>query len=252
MFPYLMNHAVGEHSKFNYSSIQLFLTRKKVIQNSIIQAFNHYHIQLFKMISLKYLILFCLVIFAINSQAQNTTHIKDLRIGKQINKYGIEGHQAPELKVPIWIDAEGEKRNPVTLKDYEGKFKVIYCFQAWCPGCHSRGLPALQKMTEALKENDQVVFLAIQTVFEGAKANTFERVKEIQKEYDLKIPFGHDVGDKSTQNVSATMNHYRTGGTPWFILVDQEGTVIFNDYHLNTDKAIEYLKGIKSKAKNKK
>ena len=166
-------------------------------------------------------------------------------MNKTSNKYGIEGHQAPELNIPIWIDSKGEKSDPVTLKNYDGKFKVIYCFQAWCPGCHSRGLPALQKMVTALENNDQVEFLAIQTVFEGAQANTFKEVKEIQKKYDLKIPFGHDVGDETTRNISSTMHNYRTGGTPWFILINQEGTVIFNDFHLNVEKAIEYLKAIK-------
>jgi len=38
------------------------------------------------------------------------------------------------------------------------------------------------------------------------------------------------------------MRDYRSGGTPWFIFIDQEGTVVFNDYHLDVDKAIEYLK----------
>ncbi len=161
-----------------------------------------------------------------------------------VNKYGIEGYQAPELDVPIWIDGKGEKTDAVKLDNYEGKFKVIYCFQAWCPGCHSRGLPALQKMVEALKDNDKVAFMAIQTVFEGSHANTFERVKEIQKEYDLKIPFGHDVGDENTRNISSTMVNYRTGGTPWFIFINQNGTVVFNDYHLNTENAIEFLKAI--------
>ena len=69
-------------------------------------------------------------------------------------------------------------------------------------------------------------------------------MKEIQKEYDLKIPFGHDVGDKNTRNRSAVLHNYRTGGTPWFIFINQEGKVIFNDYHLNTEMAIEYLKKI--------
>ena len=99
-------------------------------------------------------------------------------------------------------------------------------------------------MVEALKDNDQVEFLAIQTVFEGKRANTLKRVKEIQKEYDLKIPFGHDIGNENTRNISSTMFNYRTGGTPWFILIDQQGTVIFNDYHLNTENTIEYLKTI--------
>lgn len=162
-----------------------------------------------------------------------------------LNKYGIEGYQAPELNVPVWIDGDGKETDPIKLEGLDGKFKVIYCFQAWCPGCHSRGLPALQKMTEALKDNDKIAFLAVQTVFEGAHANTFKRVKEIQKQYDLNIPFGHDEGDENTQNISSIMYNYRTGGTPWFIFIDQKGTVVFNDFHLNTEKAIEYLKEIK-------
>jgi len=41
------------------------------------------------------------------------------------------------------------------------------------------------------------------------------------------------------------MYHYRTGGTPWFIFIDQDNKVIFNDFHLNDEKAIEYLQSIK-------
>ena len=160
-------------------------------------------------------------------------------------KYGIAGHQAPELMVTEWIDGKGNPlEDVVRLADMKGKFKVIYCFQAWCPGCHSRGFPALKKMKDSLNGNDKIEFLAIQTVFEGKDANTFERVAEIQKEYDLEIPFGHDEGTAETGNRSATMYHYRTGGTPWFILIDQEDRVIFNDYHLDVDKAIEYLKSV--------
>jgi len=193
----------------------------------------------------KYLILLTLsFIFMTTSQAQNDNIKNKLKMNNTKNRYGIEGQKAPELSVPIWIDGAGKDMEPITLKDYEGKFKVIYCFQAWCPGCHSVGLPSLQKMVEALKDNDQVEFLAIQTVFEGKSANTLKRVKEIQKEYDLKIPFGHDVGNENTRNISSTMFNYRTGGTPWFILIDQQGTVIFNDYHLNTENTIEYLKTI--------
>lgn len=171
-------------------------------------------------------------------------NIESLKINNVQNRFGIEGATAPELDVALWVDGEGNERDEVKLSDYEGKFKVIYCFQAWCPGCHSRGLPSLQKMTKALEGNDKVEFFAIQTVFEGKNANTYKRMKEVQEKYDLHIPFGHDVGDNSTRNISSTMNNYRTGGTPWFILIDQNNKVVFNDYHLDTDKAIEYLKTI--------
>ena len=68
---------------------------------------------------------------------------------------------------------------------------------------------------------------------------------EVQKKYNLKIPFAQDNGDESTRNISNIMYNYRTGGTPWFIFIDQDDNVIFNDYHLNTEKAIEFLQTIK-------
>ncbi|MDW3646009.1 MAG: redoxin family protein [Bacteroidia bacterium] len=161
-------------------------------------------------------------------------------------KYGIEASQAPELAKDIaWIDGEGKERQALQLSDYKGKFKVLYGFQAWCPGCHSRGLPALKEMVDALQDNEQVEFFAIQTVFEGEDVNTQDKLADIQEKYDLKIPFGHDVGNAETGNRSSTMYNYRSGGTPWFVFIDQQDTVVFNDFHLNVEKAIEYLKEVK-------
>ncbi|MEZ5047189.1 MAG: redoxin family protein [Chitinophagaceae bacterium] len=159
--------------------------------------------------------------------------------------YGIEGLKAPEWNIPIWVDKNGQKTNPIKLSDFNGKFKVIYCFQSWCPGCHSIGLPSLQKMTTALQDNDKIIFLAIQTVFEGKSSNTFEKLLETQNKYNLKIPFGQDNGDANTNHISDIMYNYRTGGTPWFIFIDQNNNVVFNDFHLNTEKAIEFLQTIK-------
>jgi thiol-disulfide isomerase/thioredoxin len=158
--------------------------------------------------------------------------------------YGIEGQVAPELEDFQWIDEKGEIRTSVKLDEFGEKFKVIYCFQSWCPGCHSRGLPALQKMVSALKGSEKVAFMAIQTVFEGFSANTYTKMVETQKQYELKIPFGHDDGSGSTRKISSTMQNYRTGGTPWFIFVDQKNRVVFNDFHLNAEKAIEFLKSV--------
>jgi len=160
------------------------------------------------------------------------------------NKYGILGQQAPELTVEQWIDSNGNKTGPYKLSNFKNKYKVIYCFQAWCPGCHSIGLPSLKKMTTSLANSNKVAFLAIQTVFEGKNSNTLQRMLEIQKQYNLKIPFGHDDGKNTPRKISSTMQNYRTGGTPWFIIIDESNKVIFNDYHLNTDKVIEYLKDL--------
>ncbi|MFL0076927.1 peroxiredoxin family protein [Tenacibaculum maritimum] len=151
--------------------------------------------------------------------------------------------KAPEFDVKHWVDANGNKTKQLKLSDFNGTFKVLYCFQSWCPGCHSVGLPNLQKMVTELKDNKKVTFLAIQTVFEGFHANTYEKMLETQKKYDLKIPFGHDAGadDASRSNI---MKNYQTGGTPWFIFIDQNENVVFADFHLNVDAAIKILKNV--------
>lgn len=151
--------------------------------------------------------------------------------------------KAPEFQVNQWIDTKGVKTLPVQLSDFKGKFKILYCFQSWCPGCHKKGLPDLKKMVDALQENDTVVFLAVQTVFEGHQENTFEKILEIQKQYQLEIPFGHDAGDDG-KSVSNIMKNYQTGGTPWFIFIDKHDNVVFSDFHLNPDAAIQFLKTI--------
>lgn len=167
-------------------------------------------------------------------------------------KYGIEGYKAPELDQEIeWIDGHGQDMDPIRLSNHKGKFKVIYGFQAWCPGCHSRGLPTLKKMVDTMEGSGQILFLAIQTVFEGFQANTKQKLLETQQQYGLKIPFGHDIGNSNTGNRSSTMYNFRTGGTPWFIFIDDSDIVVFNDYHLNLDKAIEYLKGVVQQVKGK-
>lgn len=149
--------------------------------------------------------------------------------------------KAPEFDVKHWIDANGNKTEPIKLSDFKGQFKVVYCFQSWCPGCHSKGLPDLQKMVDALKGNNTIAFMAIQTVFEGHDSNTYEKMVETQKRYELKIPFGHDAGNdgKSRSNI---MTNYQTGGTPWFIFIDKHDNVVFSDFHLNPEAAIDFLK----------
>ena len=175
-----------------------------------------------------------------NFDISNQTDMEEQQI-----TYGIIGQKAPELTKDIeWINADGQETEAIQLKDYSGKFKVLYGFQSWCPGCHSKGLPDLQKMVKALEGNDQIAFFALQTVFEGSHANTKEKMIETQEKYGLKIPFGHDIGSNETGNRSSTMYNYRTGGTPWFIFIDQSDTVVFNDFHLDVDKAIKYLQKI--------
>ena len=149
--------------------------------------------------------------------------------------------KAPEFLVKRWVDSNGNETETVKLSDFKGKFKIIFCYQSWCRGCHSKGLPQLKRMVDALQENETVVFLAIQTVFEGFEANTYEKMLEIQKWYNLKIPFGHDAGNdgKSKSNI---ITNYKTEGTPWFIFIDKQDYVVFSDFYMYPNAAIKFLK----------
>ncbi len=147
---------------------------------------------------------------------------------------------APELRVDTWIDANGEPlAQPLQLSDLGDGYKIIYCFQHWCPGCHSNGFPTLRRLQDKL-EGAPVGFAVIQTVFEGADVNTFDKLRTDQQKFGLKMPFGHDVPPQGRRYPSF-MEDYGTGGTPWFTVIDPEGNVVFSDFRLNAEALIEAL-----------
>lgn len=156
-------------------------------------------------------------------------------------EYGILDHPAPELQVEYWIDRNGE---PTTyaIGANRGKWIFLECFQNWCPGCHSHGFPTLKKVADAFDGDDRVSVVAVQTVFEGFDTNTREAVRELQLRYELPIPMGHDPGSPDGEDLPATMLDYRTGGTPWTIVIEPGGTVAYNDFRIQGDKFIELLK----------
>ena len=149
-------------------------------------------------------------------------------------------YKAKEFGVSRWIGTEGEPIEAIKLEDLTAKFKIIFCFQDWCPGCHSSGFPALKQMVEELKNNEDVVFLAIQTVFEGFEVNTFDKLRENQLKYNLKIPFGHDAGNDD-HSTSIFMSRYQNRGTPWFIVLDEKNTIVFADFRINSAALITYI-----------
>jgi len=142
---------------------------------------------------------------------------------------------APALRVPQWIDRFGAPRDPLTLSELGDGYKLLFCFQAWCKGCHDRGFPAMKKLVDAL-EGKGFGFAVIQTTFEGEEENTPDKLKEMQDKYDLRLPFGHDQVEGAFPTI---MQDYRTGGTPWFILIDPAGNVVHNHFEMDAEKLIE-------------
>jgi len=155
------------------------------------------------------------------------------------SRYGIEGYKAPELELSGWTDQDG-RPTEFSIAQSKGKWVFLKCFQYWCPGCHSSGFPTLQAVQNEFGEHPNVAIAAVQTVFEGFTTNTAERVEQMRERYALSVPMAHDPG---VPDISApfVMRHYRTGGTPWLILIDPSGTVVYNNFHVNQVKLIEFL-----------
>ncbi len=156
-------------------------------------------------------------------------------------RFGIVGQMAPELEVAVWRNS-AEENTEFSISEARGKWVFLKCWQSWCPGCHSAGFPTLQAVQKAFHGHPKVEIAAIQTVFEGFGVNTEDKLEEMRDRYSLEIPMGHDAGNKESEDHRpSTMRLYRTGGTPWLILIAPDGTVVFNDYHVNTEKLIDYV-----------
>ena len=89
---------------------------------------------------------------------------------------GILKRQAPSWKVTQWFHLPDGKTS-LDVDDFKGKVVYLYCFQSWCPGCHSHGFPTLQQLTKHYANDPDVAFVAIQTTFEGYGFNTLVRPK---------------------------------------------------------------------------
>jgi hypothetical protein len=127
---------------------------------------------------------------------------------------GVLGEAAAPLGVTRWVDASGQALEHFDLDRMPGRFKLIFCFQDACPGCHATGFPALARVVDAFRGSDFVGFAAVQTVFEDFGSNTWERMLANHSRYALGIPFGHDAGDEQDGAGSELMRRYRNGGTP--------------------------------------
>jgi hypothetical protein len=154
---------------------------------------------------------------------------------------GIVGLPAPPLDGVRWIDGHGEERSPLTLADLGPGYRILYFFQDWCAGCHAHGFPTFVTLATALRDKG-VGLAAVQTVFEGAEANTFDRLLVNQRRYGLSLPFGHAVAPPgSTGVLPAIMQAYRSGGTPWFVVIAPDGRVVHDGFELDAERFIRQL-----------
>ena len=56
----------------------------------------------------------------------------------------------------------------------------------------------------------------------------------------------HDAGTKD-ERLPRTMTLYRSGGTPWKVIIDKKGAVVFNGFHIDPDQAIKIIRTLTEK-----
>ncbi len=117
----------------------------------------------------------------------------------------------------------------------------MYFFQAWCPGCKTHGFPTIKALTEHFESNPDVVFVAVQTVFEGFAVNTKDKLRESQVKYGIRVTMAHDAGNGSQGSIPKTMINYRSGGTPWAVIINPEGTIVYNQFHIEAEQAVSMI-----------
>ena len=168
-------------------------------------------------------------------------------------KPGIEGQPAPEFRLAQWFDAEGKKLNDaIKLGDYRGRYVLLMFWQSWCPGCHKHAFPTMKAVKEHFADEQGLALLGAQTVFEGFSTNTLDQVTAVQQEYGLNFPMAHDDGEEHKLERSYLMNQYRSGGTPWMVLIDPKGIVLANAFHFSTQNLIALLEKKLASLKSKR
>jgi len=169
--------------------------------------------------------------------------ILTLFLALSLNATGIKGQKAPSFGVDEWIQTNGKAS--LDIEDFKGKVLYLYGFQSWCPGCHSHGFPTLRTLSKHYENDKEVAFIAVQTVFEGFSSNTINAAKKIIKDYSLTMPVGHSgLNGKRSQ----LMINYKTGGTPWTIIIDKKGIVRFNNFHLTVNELKMMIDNLKEES----
>ncbi len=56
----------------------------------------------------------------------------------------------------------------------------------------------------------------------------------------------HAPGNQISHDIPAIMRNYRSGGTPWKVIIDPAGKVVFNNFHIELNQATKLIKGLLS------
>ena len=155
---------------------------------------------------------------------------------------GVVGQRAPDWAVETWRRLPDGK-DDLEIADLAGRVIYLFCFQSWCPGCHSVGFPAFRAAIERADGDRRMAFVAVQTVFEGSQQNTLEAALDTVDKFGLDVPLGHTVAT-APDAVPAIMASYRTGGTPWSVIIGPDRLVRLEGFHPEPHELTQTVEGL--------
>lgn len=115
---------------------------------------------------------------------------------------------------PAWQLSTLDSEDKPDVRDYYGKPTVMFFFNLGCHGCMTRGLPLAN---EIAKQYPEVQVVGIHTNFE-AMSYEKDSVQTAMQEQGIQFPVYYDDGH-------ATYSAYQAGGTPHWILLDEQGAI---------------------------
>lgn len=111
----------------------------------------------------------------------------------------------------------------VQLSDYQGKVVVLDFWATWCGPCKV-SFPAMQETLDKQKDNDEVVFLFINS-WERKESNekAEEAVRQFieENEYSFNVPMDYD---------DEVVKSYKVSGIPTKFVIGPDGQIHFDPY----------------------
>ena len=132
--------------------------------------------------------------------------------------------------LPNWsIESIFEEEKIPKVEDYLGKPLWLLFFSLGCPGCVGRAVPYANRVV--YENGEQINVIGIHTNFEGIDFK-HERFEKAKKELFIRFPFYKDF------NYDTTFLNYGAGGTPHWILMDENGNVKYSIFGSDPNNAL--------------
>ncbi len=87
----------------------------------------------------------------------------------------------------------------------------------------------MQEVEEAYWDEEEVVFLYVQTVFEGDSVNTWDNGLAELDEFEVQGSYGYDLGPDEG-GPPETMLMFETQGTPYTVIINRKGREKISDF----------------------